>query len=152
MMICLSRWCFIVWTVRYFWIMFLLLLAFSFVFANAFLRFYWTFSSTKANHFFDSSEMPSPRCCASEGSAEIQRGLAIESASPRAISWIKGAVQYIPSCDSNNPLMQCSKSNGLKMALFLFMKEGRFGGHGLRNVRGLPMRHSWYVRDNYRWC
>ena len=152
MMICLSRWCFIVWTVRYFWIMFLLLLAFSFVFANAFLRFYWTFSSTKDNHFFDSSELPSPQCCASEGSSETQRGLADSIASPRATSWIKKMLLYIPTYDSINPLMQCSKSNGLNMALFLFMKEGRFGGLGLRIVRGRSMRHSWCGHDNYRWC
>ena len=149
---CLSRWLLIVCTVWYFWIMSLLLLAFSFAFANAFLCFFWIFSSVKANHFFDFTEMARARRFSGEGSAETQRRLAIESASLRATSWIKGALQQIPLCVADNSLKQCSKSNGLKMALFLFMKEGRFGELGLRNVRGLPMRHSWYVHDNYRWC
>ena len=58
----------------------------SFECTGAILRLHRTFSSAKANHFFDSTKMPKARYCNAEGSTTQRRGLDIVSASPRATS------------------------------------------------------------------
>ena len=78
----------------------------------------------------------------SEGSLSNQRAFGQLVDSKGRLSVFPHAILTIRYRSSDNPLMQRTKSNGLNMAFFLFMKEGRFGGLGLRNVRGLPMRHS----------
>ena len=70
--------------------------------------------------YFDCTDMPSPQRCHGERSLSQRQALAISITSARQLvepsarrKQPKGAIQYIPSCISDNPLKRCIISPNL---------------------------------------